>query len=302
MRSGAACCAKAGRMLVRTPNWLGDAVMSLESLRGILRTHPGTTFWSHPRVADLFAFFFPGAPTVLLGDPIPRGRHRTLLLMPDSFRAALLGLNAGIPERIGLSRPGRDVLLTRTVAPQKGRIRHHSLTFEILAEAVGSSAAPLPLAPFTPDGHLAVFPGARYSRGKRWQGFLDAVKALEMPAVFYGPPEERQDLGALAEGCRARVETGLSLSALAERLSHASCCLGNDSGGVHLAAALGVPTVSVFCSTSPCWTGPRGARAVSLAPDVSCAPCFGRTCRDGSFRCTEAVPWEQAVREVLRVR
>ena len=286
-------------MLVRTPNWLGDGIMAGESIAGIIRKHPDTHLWCHPRVEGLFRFLFPRTPLITLGEHLPKQRFEKLLLLTSSFRSAFLGLKAGIPERIGFKAEKRSFILTHAVEPEKGRLRHHSLDYEILADAVGCRAEPLNLPHARkPGNHLAVFPGARYGAAKQWRGFPECAALLGMNAVFYGTATERELLRTIADRSGGGVEAGLAFPELAERLSEASVCIGNDSGGVHLAALLGVPTVAVFCSTSPEWTGPRGKRVVSLESGSDCSPCFRRTCTNGSYACVEGISPEDVVRAV----
>lgn len=274
-------------MVVRTPNWLGDCVMALESIAGVLAGHPGTALWCHPRVLGLFSLFFPDAALIPLGTAPPRSDR--LLLMTSSFRSALTGAMAGIPVRTGYSRGPGNIFLTEVIPFRDDRSRHHCLDYEILAKAAGCAPMPLALPERKPDGHIAVFAGARYGSTKRWQGFPEAARLIGMPPVFYGTAEEEAELSGLAGRCGGMWKAGLTLPDLAGNLLRAGACMGNDSGGVHLAAALGVPTVAVFCSTSPDWTGPRGIRTASVVTRAECSPCFGRSCRKGTWSCTRTV-------------
>jgi|GEM_PF-5967807 len=274
-------------MLVRTPNWLGDCVMALESIAGILERHRGAALWCHPRVIDLFAFFFPETRLFPLGSRVPI--FESLLLMTSSFRSALLGAETGIRRRAGYSRGAGSLFLTDVIPHRNDRTRHHSLDYETLAMAVGCPPVPVHRPKPSPGTHLAVFAGARYGGTKRWNGFPEAVTLLGMPAVFYGTKDEEADLTRMANLCGGECEAGLSLNDLAQRLLTARACVGNDSGGVHLAAALGVPTVAVFCSTSPFWTGPRGNRTGAVVTKARCSPCFRRECRTGDWSCTRDI-------------
>ncbi|MFO7626753.1 MAG: glycosyltransferase family 9 protein [Candidatus Fermentibacteraceae bacterium] len=284
---------------MRTPNWLGDCVMALESIAGILKKHGGTALWCHPRVMGLFAFFFPETALIPLGARVPR--FKRLLLMTSSFRSAYLGALTGIPERTGYSRGVGSVFLTDVIPFHDDRSRHHSLAYETLAMAVGCAPVPITRPIPAPEEHLAVFAGARYGSAKRWNGFPEAVNLLGMPSVFYGTGEEKAELARMANLCGGRCETGLSLPDLAHRLLTARACVGNDSGGVHLAAVLSVPTVAVFCSTSPFWTGPRGSRTGSVVTRAGCSPCFRRKCGSKNWSCTRDItPFDvaEAVRDV----
>lgn len=286
-------------MLVRTPNWLGDCVMALESIAGIISRNRDTVLWSHPRVSGLFECFFPGTPVFRLDFPLPRNRFDRLLLLTGSFRSALLGFRARIPERTGCSRGAGNILLTRVLPRNRHRDRHHCLDYENLARASGCSPAAVSPPPASTDGHLAVFAGAVYGESKRWPGFPDVVKMTGLPAVFYGSGAEGNRLQVEAARCGASVRSGLPLPDLVRELGRAGACLGNDSGGVHLAAALGIPTVAVFCSTNPAWTAPRGTRVRSLVSGAECSPCYRRSCPRGTLACTLDITPE-AVAEVLR--
>ncbi len=275
--------------------------MALESVMGAAASRPGLVLWCHSRVAGLYEFFLPGNRVIPLGAPIPRKSFRTLLLMSDSLHSALLGMRTRIPERIGCGGAVRSALLTVSLPPGENRLRHHSLHYEALALAAGCNPAELPEMGTEPGDTLAVFPGAAYGSAKRWSGFSTAVKMTGMKAVFYGTPRESGHLSDLARECGGEARWGLSIPELAGRLSRSGACLGNDSGGVHLAAALGVPTVAVFCSTSPAWTGPRGARVRVVSAGAPCSPCFCRECPRKNPVCITGVSPEAVAREVLDV-
>jgi heptosyltransferase-2 len=109
-----------------------------------------------------------------------------------------------------------------------------------------------------------------------------------MTAVIIGANAEREGAGALAEGIGAQARNlagTLSPEQLIAVLRGAAVTIGNDSGPVHVSAALGVPTVAVFGPTSVTWTAPRGLRTRAVPADISCAPCFKRECPYGPPRC-----------------
>lgn len=284
------------RLLVRVPNWLGDLVMSLESLSGLASRHPRTTFWAHRRVAGLLPVFFPGVPLIAAPDRPGRGEYDSLLLLTDSFRSALEGFTAGIPVRMGHSTQMRRPLLTRTLRPLKGRGHHHSLDYARLCRLADAEPSSVPAPSAEPSGspHIAVFAGAAFGPAKRWGGFAEVSSVLSnelgIPAVFYGRPSEAGLLSSLAADVPGSVvKTDLDLPALCSELLSAVEALGNDSGGIHLAAALGVPSVAVFGSTSPEWTAPRGRLTASVAPEMECSPCFRRACSSVPAPCLASV-------------
>ena len=274
-------------LLVRVPNWLGDLVMSMQTLSGLITLPGGTAFWAHNRVAGLLPVFFPDT-QVIDKDVLPeRGRFDSLLLLTDSFSSAMAGFRARIPERTGRSGQFRSALLTRRIRPPEGRSRHHSMDYEELACAVGVRPVRVSIPRFdSAPPHIAVFPGAAYGPSKVWSRFPEAAIRLSgetgLGAVVYGSTGESGLLESIASGSGGVIEAaaGLALPELCRRLSGASTALGNDSGGMHLAALLGVPSVVLFGSTSPDWTAPAGPSVAIVRAGVpGCSPCFEPSCR-----------------------
>ena len=106
--------------------------------------------------------------------------------------------------------------------------------------------------------------------------------------VLLGAPDERAKCEAVARGARhgaivAAGETGVG--ELVAMLSLSQGFAGNDSGCMHVAGALGIPTVAVFGSTNPAHTGPMGPRTRVIYRGLECSPCLARTCRFGHYNC-----------------
>ncbi len=286
-----------GRVLVRTPNWLGDLVMSLPAVGSVLAARPGAGIWSHPRVSGLVRVFFPEAP-VVTGRTARGGGWTTLLLLTGSFRSALRGLLSGIPRRIGYRGDLRSPLLTTALEPPRMGERHHSEDYMELVRHLGVEPdRTMPEAALPGSGrrsHVAVFPGARYGEAKVWPGYAELLPLLageqRLPEelVLYGTEAEAGSLAGLAGRIPgASVRAGAGLVELSSELRGAALAVGNDSGGVHLASALGVPVVAIFGSTSPAWTAPMGEPATVLHSGRSCSPCFRRSCPGGSASCLD---------------
>lgn len=264
--------------------------MSMEALSGLSTSPGGAGFWAHGRVSGLLPVIFPDVPVIDSRSLPRRGEFSRLLLLTDSFRSAWMGFLSGIPERTGHGGQMRDLLLTRRVRPPSDRSHHHSLDFERLARAAGSGPArvPVPVLPAEMPPHIAVFPGAAFGPAKRWRGFAEAAGIIStrtgLPAVFYGSSGEAALLSEIcsASGEGSSAAAGLPYPELCAGLAGARVALGNDSGGMHLAALLGVPSVVVFGSTSPAWTAPAGGGvAIVRADGFACSPCFRRRCPAG---------------------
>lgn len=288
--------------LVRLPNWLGDAVMALPAVGSMLSADPGATLWIHPRISGLTEVFFPGAHRLLTDARLPGGRFTSAVLFTGSFRSALHAFLSGIPARIGWPGDMRSFLLTEKVPVVPGRARHHSLDFIDVAVAAGASPedALMPYSHISPEGepHIALFTGARFGKAKEWHGFTELATMLttstDLPVRFYGPETERESIESMTASIPGAVSSaGLTLPILAARMRQARLAVGNDSGGVHLAAALGIPTVTIFGSTSPTWTAPLGARTRTVYAGFSCSPCFRRVCDRGETPCLGSITPEE---------
>jgi heptosyltransferase-2 len=144
---------------------------------------------------------------------------------------------------------------------------------------------------------VAIAPGAIYGPAKAWpaEGYRAAARDLRqrtgLTVVILGTREE----AALGESIRAGDEGVLNwcgatdLAGLVATLARADLLLSNDSGAMHVMAALRRPQVAVFGSTSPRWTGPLNPWAEVVSGNAPCAPCFARTCRLGHYRCLEEI-------------
>jgi heptosyltransferase II len=225
------------------------------------------------------------------------------VLLPNSFGTAAAAWRAGVGERWGYATDGRGPLLTRRARVPAG-VRGHSEVYYYRAMLAGVglevSAAPDTSLACPPEwaerarallgeGDLiGLAAGAAFGGAKRWVGerFACVGDALARETgasvVFVGGPGEREAALELAGrmSCRPRVlcgETGLAeLVGVLSRLRLLVC---NDSGPMHLAAALGTPVAAVFGPTDWRETAPRGARArVLRAEGVPCAPCKLREC------------------------
>ena len=239
-----------------------------------------------------------------------RGRHFDVaILLQNAFEAAAIARLAGIPERIGYARDGRAFLLTSAIpVPRPDEIpRHESFYYlELLRRAgivdelpsnqtirlEGASAARCAgLERFRElgmgDTVIGVSPGAAYGTAKRWlpERFADSANRLarELGAAvaIFGSKGER----GLCESVAGLITTGAKNFAgetsLAEFIELAAACcvyLTNDSGAMHIASALGVPTVAIFGATDDLATGPTGPLAKVVREPVECSPCLKREC------------------------
>jgi heptosyltransferase-2 len=249
------------------------------------------------------------------------------LLLPNAFRAAALARLAGIRERWGFATESRGFLLTRKVPPAARPFgRHQAYYYLELMSGLGFRAtspdvslrvsdrnrteARSLLAREGWDGKTAlvgVHPGATNSRAKIWSAarFGEVMEKLASSmgaeVVILGGSSESD----LANAVRAplgrpslMLQGKTSLGALMGVLSELSLFLSNDSGPMHLAAALGVPTLAVFGPTDPRETGPLGPRARFVREPVDCSPCLYRDCPI-DHRCMERLGVSRVYEEAM---
>jgi heptosyltransferase II len=330
------------RILIRGPNWVGDAVLAIPAMKAVREQYKSAeiTLLVRPWVAGLFA----SAPFVdkVWSEPKPAGlgdwtrltrtirarRFDVALLLPNSFESALMTFLGGVPRRIGYATDGRRWMLTNPVTPRK-QPRHQvgyylelasvfsappdrpSIEMEATAEEredarklLGAEGIPMN-APF-----LVVNAGAAYGSAKRWHEDRFAAAAdilageLGLRVALIGSEAERPIAAEIRNRTRseAAVLNGkTSLETLIGVLAESSLMITNDSGPMHIAAALGVPTVAVFGSTDERVTGPFSPSARIVKHAVECSPCLLRECPI-DHRCMNGVTVEnvcRAARELL---
>jgi heptosyltransferase-2 len=245
------------------------------------------------------------------------------ILLQNAFDAALITWMAGIPIRIGYNRDGRGLLLTHAIAvPEAGDIPRHERFYylellrraglmerfpesdAIRLEGVGAAraAGAVHLARLGIAGPaVGVSPGAAYGNAKRWlpERFAAVAQTLAPSTVLlFGSAGERPLCEVVAEPLRragVEVRNLAGETSLREFIDLASVCrlfLTNDSGAMHIASALGVPTVAVFGATDDTTTGPTGAFARVVREHAECSPCLLRECPI-DHRCMTAVTVER---------
>ena len=245
-------------------------------------------------------------------------RYDLAIVFPRSFESALWMRLAGIPERIGYGGDARASLLTQVLEPSPEVEALHQVNryLHLVRRTLGIEGSPDDYAPDVDDEArgrmgewlaarrralgplLALAPGAAYGPAKEWPATSYAALTERVAAehatecVLVGAPSERAKCEEVARISRAAtlVAAGeTSFGELVALLSLADGFAGNDSGAMHVAGALGRPTVGIFGSTSPEKTGPLGSRTCVLYEAIECSPCYARTCRFGHYDCLRRI-------------
>jgi heptosyltransferase II len=253
-----------------------------------------------------------------------RRRHFDLaVLFPNSFESAAIVRLAGVKRIIGYARDGRSALLTDAIAvPARGETPPHErfYYFELLRRAGLIESIP-EVADIRFDGILearrrgeqrfetlgvklpviGVSPGAAYGGAKRWlpERFAESAASLaeEIGAsiAIFGSAAEKPMCEEVARAARGRNFAGATT--LREFIDMTAACrlfLTNDSGAMHIASALGIPSVAIFGPTSEIATGPLGVAARLVREPVECAPCLLRECPI-DHRCMTRVTSEKVI-------
>jgi heptosyltransferase-2 len=326
------------KVLVRGLSWLGDAVLSLPAMEALKRLWPDAALtivapqglaplWLMQPSVDSVQAFGPARRNGRLMEDLGlavrlrREKWDVAVVMPNSFRSALLPALAGVPRRVGFSTDGRRLLLTHPVAKSESlRAGHQVEHYMTLVRALGyedpapparlavsddllkwaeeALEDPLRAVPSRPV--VGIHPGAAYGLAKRWfpERFLSvaegAVRELDALVLLLGAEGEASWAAEAASASPGRVIdwTGRTdVAELAALLARCDLLVCNDSGPMHLAAAVGTSVVAIFGSSEPARTGPMGEGHRVLRESIHCSPCFARTCpeEENLYRCFELI-------------
>jgi heptosyltransferase-2 len=241
-------------------------------------------------------------------------RFDIALLLQNAFEAAWLAWRAGIPQRIGYARDGRSLFLTKAVpVPKAGEIPAHEKFYYLELLRRTGWLDDLPNEPFiklnvrgedrrraneflqaagsrSDKLRIAIGAGASYGSAKCWptDRFAELANRLQAneaqgkaDVILFGTPAEAPVSSAIAAGMRrAPIDlTGkTAINDLPALLSQCHLFIGNDSGAMHVAAAVGLPVVAVFGPTDPFGTAPVTPRCSIVQEKPYCSPCFLRRC------------------------
>lgn len=327
------------RSLFIAPQWIGDAVMTEPLLRQLHARGERITVAALPWVAPVYQ----DMPSVEAVVELPfkhgslqwaerkalarqwRGQFERAYVGPNSLKSALIPWLARIPERIGYHGESRYVLLTQRLPNPPSGERPPMVDFYLALSGTMSDKQPTmqPVLQRPTDSvretlqafglqagaYTVVAPGAEYGPAKMWPATHVAAlcQLAKSPVVLLASAKERDlciSIKDMAVG--AQVHNLASMTSLRQALdliSAARDVVSNDSGLMHVAAALGVPQVALFGSSSPRHTPPLSDKAHVIwladdpqySPPLDCAPCFARTCQFGHTRCLNDIRPERVL-------
>jgi heptosyltransferase-2 len=336
---------QADNILIRSTNWIGDAVMTLPAIAAIRNSFPRAkiTILVKPWVADIFRlcpdideimlFQSPGPHEGLAGKwriarEIRKKQFDAAILLQNAIEAAIIAFLAGIPVRAGYNSDGRALLLTHSVQRTKAIREVHQTDYYLeMVKALGCRPAGREavltlgkddhrlagelLAGYGLQGSrllVGMAPGATYGPAKKWfpERFAAVadklVDGFSAQIILFGSSEDSDTAAMVQAQAKYPMIDLTGKTGLKEAMALMARCrlfISNDSGLMHVAAALGVPTVAIFGSTNPVATSPPGRDNVIIHKDVACSPCLKTHCPT-DFQCMDLIGvddiYEAAVR------
>ncbi|MDX8387072.1 MAG: lipopolysaccharide heptosyltransferase II [Ghiorsea sp.] len=294
------------KIVLMPPNWLGDVILAQPALRALAHHYKDEALQVFGRgwLPDLLPFLNLEHDDVTYVDELPK-RTDAAFLFPNSLRSALQSFKSRAKQRIGFRREGRGVFLTHPYTSRIDLIHEHHRGYYLdllqqhgvptpfdaveLATPQGEkleAVKQLKAHGINPDKYICVAPGAQFGGAKRYPAesyayVLSWLSDEGWDVVVLGTPAESD----IAKQCVSKVkgnywnacgETSLRQALQLVSATHLMLC--NDSGLMHVAAGMGIPTVTMFGATDPARTSPSGKKVTVLYKPASCSPCLQREC------------------------
>jgi heptosyltransferase I len=308
------------RILIIKPSSLGDVIHALPAVNLIRRQFPDAHIsWV---IAESLTSLLKHSPVINALIPFPRheyrklpaflnrlrtGRYDIVVDLQGLLRSGIFSRLTGAPRRIGLS-DARECghLFHNEIVP----VPHAHAVERCLqaAQHLGCPAGPvefplgLPSKIESPKTKIAINPSARWDT-KLWgdDRFAELIRRLPHErVVLTGAASERDRIERIAQGC-VNLAGKTDLFQLAELYRECAVVVSNDSGPMHIAAAVGTPVVAIFGPTDPKLTGPYGKNNIVLRAGIPCSPCLKGVCEHTpKMECMSLVSVESVVSAVKR--
>jgi ADP-heptose:LPS heptosyltransferase len=324
-------------MVIDLPNWVGDQVMALPAIHRLVSGNAGgeTTLHSRPPGRRLWEVLFPAA--VVVASPTKaspfttarrlcrdNGRFDLGITLRHAPRAKIC-LRLTARWSLGSDCDGGRLLLSERYPVD--RSRHQVFDADPMLESLGLAGVDPQWRPALPlelveegarllrrsgvarEGALGLAPSCARGEVKRWPaaGYGELARRMRTRGlevvVVIGPGEESlgREVAAAAGEALPVVGGDSDVAGLAGVLARLALLVCNDSGPMHVAAAVGTPTVALFGPTDPRRTGPLSERRLVLSRGLDCAPCRARCCPVGNALCLRELSVERVERGVLEM-
>jgi lipopolysaccharide heptosyltransferase II len=313
-----------GKLLIKAPNWIGDAVMMTAYLKELNRVYPeiyavsagsgvSEILSGNPHIKRVIQYDRRSIiSTIRAALEIRREKITTGVSLSPSLSSYLLLLASGIKIRAGYAADSGRIFLNRVYDGDKSHKKEHIMDqymriFYLLDNSFDFSGAKQEI--FTVGNtmkrgkhrgpyRILVAPFAKFGPSKMWplDNYIELIKGLlknrKKTAVHVtGLKDDMEfNLGEEITGAKNFVDMrGATLKQTAEAAKNADFFIGNDSGIMHIADAYGVNMAVIFGSTFPGWGGPVNSRAEIFYSGLDCQPCFEKKCRFGHYNCLKNI-------------
>jgi len=249
-------------------------------------------------------------------------KFNAAILLQNAIEAAIISLVAGIRVRAGYNSDGRGFLLTHAIRRTEDIFKVHQIDYYLeMVKALGcadvgramhletyispatTTAALQQYIPGNSRAIIGIAPGATYGPAKKWlaERFAAAAdrlsKDLNAQIVLFGGKGDQETTEQVRNWACPDVINLAGKTTLYETIHLISQCrlfISNDSGLMHVAGALNIPTVAIFGSTNPVTTSPPGEKTILVRKPASCSPCLKKTCPT-DFRCMTMITVDDVV-------
>jgi len=328
----------ANSTLVVGPSWVGDAVMSQSLLKALKLANDNQpidvlapasvkpVFLRTKEVRNVLVAPFGHGEFAIrgrlaLGAEL-RGRYVDAYVLPGSWKSAVVPWAARVPKRSGYRREWRYGLINDMRPMPSERKRETAIVFQALADPLVLTDRSRLLEPrldFDAANRerllerwglggrrfAVLVPGAEFGEAKRWPSrhwvhLSRELSRYEIKPVLLGSKADRTFTAAIASENATAIDLAgeTSLEDAIDLISSCSVAVTNDSGLMHVAAAVGSPVVAVFGSTSPKHTPPLSPQARVVTLDLPCSPCWSRKCPLGHHDCLQNLEAERVIAEL----
>jgi heptosyltransferase-2 len=320
--------------LVVGPSWIGDMVMAQSLLIALKSRFPNQPIdvlapsWSLPVIARMHQVRSGLASPFAHGDfslikrwnfaQTLKNQYSDAYVLPRSFKSALIPFFAGIKHRVGYLGEQRYGLINHRVDLPKEHKRHTARNFFALAEV----NQPLPYPHLSVDSAnfvrlktrfqlddslVAIMPGAEYGPAKQWPAAYWAQLVNQLTQQHYqvialGSKKDEtfaRDIARLAPSLKILCGQTELVDAI-DLLAHVEFCVSNDSGLMHVAAAVDVHVFAIYGSSSPSFTPPLTDKKTVFYQALDCSPCLKRVCPYGHTRCLTEIEPAMVIEEIKR--
>ncbi len=324
------------KILIRLPNWIGDAVMAVPAINLICQHYKNDqiALLSRPIVLELFKndkrfySFIPildGKPKTILSISkiLKKEQFNTAVLLQNALGAAIIARLSKIREIIGYKTDGRRIFLTKAISLPKKTMRQDKYFINMIKTAglVGDDIPQISLAVTGKEDIwakntlskynkpiIAFFPGSAYGQAKRWpvDNFIILANFITNhiggTVLLVGSATEKE-IGSTIEQS-SDVKNFIDKTTLRQTMSlfsNIDLLITNDSGPMHIASAVGTPLISIYGSTDPMRTPPIfDGKKIIAYKNVECSPCFLRTCPI-DFKCMKRITPKELFFDVKKI-